>query len=288
MGTPSSSTAAGRSWSRCRRTAPTLAYVESRDGSGSLLFVRTLDQLVPSRLGSWSRRRRRALSSVRLARWRAGSATRRPASSARSRPPEAGRQDLRRSRSRGATWLRRRRHRARLRPPKGGLCAGAGGGGDAKPLTELDAARGEKDASLAAGLPDGDAVLFTAQAAESDFELRTSRWCRSRAVRARWCYQGGSYGRYVPSGHLVFVSARNAVRRAIRPRPVRGAGDLRCRCCSAGRDEFGRGRRSVRLLRDRAADLRSPTRAEPISYPIPRSVGTASLVARWSRSRVSP
>jgi serine/threonine-protein kinase len=107
-------------------------------------------------------------------------------------------------RSRGATWL-----------PDDTIVVSPGTsdglsrvpvvGGTLTPVTELDAARGETTHRWPQVLPGGDAVLFTSRT-KGTFEAARLEVVSLESGERKVVYEGGSYGRYVPSGHLVFVS----------------------------------------------------------------------------------
>jgi serine/threonine-protein kinase len=87
--------------------------------------------------------------------------------------------------------------------PSSGLSRVAAAGGEPEALTVLDKEKGDVTHRWPQVLPGGNAVLFTSAVAESDgfnievVDVETSE----RKVIQR----GGSYARYAPSGHLVYV-----------------------------------------------------------------------------------
>ena len=110
------------------------------------------------------------------------------------------------NRSRGAAWLPD--DTIVLAPSaEGALARVSAAGGTPTPLTELDASRGEVTHRWPQGLPGGDAVLFTSQGSESNFNTASLEVVSLSTGERKVIYRGGSYGRYVPSGHLVFVNA---------------------------------------------------------------------------------
>ena len=78
--------------------------------------------------------------------------------------------------------------------------------GHASPLTTLDAARGEIGHLWPHCLPNGDDVLFTIRRGHHDRHGRVRyRPAPRRDRRAPHRVQGGAFGQYSPTGHLVFV-----------------------------------------------------------------------------------
>jgi serine/threonine-protein kinase len=89
----------------------------------------------------------------------------------------------------------------------GGLFAIPVGGGAPAPLTELDREHGEVTHRLPQILPGGKAVLFTAHSrAGSGFDDASIEVMSLRDRRKKTLLRGGTYGRYIPSGHLLYVS----------------------------------------------------------------------------------
>ncbi len=81
-------------------------------------------------------------------------------------------------------------------------------GGEPKKLTELAKEAGERSHRLPHILPDGKTVLFTVVR----FELSRVNWSQAQIVaysletgKRKLLITGGSDGRYVPTGHLVFM-----------------------------------------------------------------------------------
>jgi serine/threonine-protein kinase len=109
------------------------------------------------------------------------------------------------NRSRGATWL----------PddtivfadsPSSGLSLVPGIGGEPKPLTTLDEAKKETTHRWPQALPGGKAVLFTSHDSQSTFDRATIEVVVVETGERKVVHRGGSYARYTPSGHLVFVN----------------------------------------------------------------------------------
>ena len=75
-------------------------------------------------------------------------------------------------------------------------------------MTTLDKAKKEATHRWPQVLPGGKAVLFTSHTQSTgDFDNATHRSGRAGDRRAQGASSsGGSYGRYVPSGHLVYVN----------------------------------------------------------------------------------
>jgi serine/threonine-protein kinase len=108
-------------------------------------------------------------------------------------------------RSRGATWL----------PDDsiviasahaGGLARVRANGGEPAPLTELDTSRREGSHRWPQALPGGDHILFTSHTASGNFDNAALEVVSLESGERKVVYQGGSYGRYAASGHLVFAN----------------------------------------------------------------------------------
>jgi serine/threonine-protein kinase len=108
-------------------------------------------------------------------------------------------------RSRGATWLPDDTI-VFATSPNSGLSRVSAAGGEPKPLTELDEAKGEGTHRWPQGLPDGKHVLFTSHNFQSTFETASLEIVNVETGERKTVYRGGSSGRYVPSGHLVFLN----------------------------------------------------------------------------------
>jgi serine/threonine-protein kinase len=109
-------------------------------------------------------------------------------------------------RSRGATWLLD--DTIVFAPnPRAGLMRVSAAGGEPTPLTELDAAKGEGTHRWPQGLPDGKHVLFISSTFAGSFDNATIEVVTVASGERKVVHRGGSYARYVPTGHLVFVNA---------------------------------------------------------------------------------
>jgi serine/threonine protein kinase/Tol biopolymer transport system component len=87
----------------------------------------------------------------------------------------------------------------------GGLSRLPSAGGTPVPVTTLDARRAEVTHRWPQVLPGGDAVLFTAHTFANHYDEATLDVVSLRDGRRKTVMTGGYYGRYLPSGHLVFV-----------------------------------------------------------------------------------
>ena len=89
----------------------------------------------------------------------------------------------------------------------GGLFQIPSDGGTPAALTELDSARGEVTQRWPQILPGGKAVLFTAHTQniggfdEANIEVMSLGDRRQKTV-----LRGGTFGRYLPSGHLLYIN----------------------------------------------------------------------------------
>ncbi len=119
----------------------------------------------------------------------------------------------------------------------GGLSRVAAAGGIPQVVTTLDARRGEARHAWPQFLPDGRAALFSIRTGRHE-HIDEARIAVLSLETGRWTdvLTGGTYPRYVSSGHLLILAAQLPLRRALRSRPSR---DRR-----RGRsDPRGRGRR---------------------------------------------
>jgi len=108
-------------------------------------------------------------------------------------------------RSRGASWGKD--GTIVLAPtPASGLFRVPAAGGEPTPLTTLDKAKGEVTHRWPQFLPGGQAVLFTSHTRSRDFSEASLEVVVMATGERRVVHRGGTYGRYVPSGHLVFVN----------------------------------------------------------------------------------
>ncbi len=109
------------------------------------------------------------------------------------------------ARSRGATWLAD--DTIVFAPdPASGLSRVSAAGGEPKPLTELDATKNEGTHRWPQALPDGKHVLFTTHSLQSTFDTASIEVVNVDTGERKVVYRGGSYARYVPTGHLVFLN----------------------------------------------------------------------------------
>jgi hypothetical protein len=109
------------------------------------------------------------------------------------------------NRGRGATWTTD--DTIILAPtPASGLSRVPAAGGEPTPLTTLDEKRGEVTHRWPQYLAGHDAVIFTAHTASSGFDAASIEAVKLTTGERKTLYRGGSYGRYVASGHLLFVN----------------------------------------------------------------------------------
>jgi serine/threonine-protein kinase len=110
------------------------------------------------------------------------------------------------SRSRGATWLPD--NTIVFAPsPDTGLFKVSAAGGEPQPLTTLDKGRKEASHRWPQTLPGGEAVLFTSNSQTvGNFDQAAIEVVVLKTGARQVVYRGGSFGRYVPSGHLVYVN----------------------------------------------------------------------------------
>jgi serine/threonine-protein kinase len=87
--------------------------------------------------------------------------------------------------------------------PGAGLSVVPAAGGEAQGLTELG--EGETSHRWPQFLPDGKTVLFTSHASSSNFDDANVEAVVVATGERKVLHRGGSYARYVPSGHLVYV-----------------------------------------------------------------------------------
>jgi serine/threonine-protein kinase len=89
----------------------------------------------------------------------------------------------------------------------GGLSRIPANGGAASPLTELDRAHGEATHRWPQILPGGKAVLFTAHSQQvGGFDEARIQVISLGNRQTKTLVPGGTFGRYLPSGHLVYVN----------------------------------------------------------------------------------
>ena len=87
--------------------------------------------------------------------------------------------------------------------PASGLLRVSAAGGPAEPVTELR--DGEASHRWPQFLPGGDAVLFTSHTSSSNFDEASIEVVVLESGERKLLHRGGSYPRYVESGHLVFL-----------------------------------------------------------------------------------
>ena len=111
------------------------------------------------------------------------------------------------NRSRGATWTSDDRI---VIAPGGnsGLQIVAASGGTPKDLTTLDTAKKEATHRWPQALPGDKFVMFTSHIqATGTFDQATIEVVELATGNRKVVYRGGSYGRYVPSGHLIYANS---------------------------------------------------------------------------------
>ena len=91
--------------------------------------------------------------------------------------------------------------------PNSGLFRVPATGGEPEPLTTLDEAKGEATHRWPQFLPGGEAVLFTSHTLPAGgFDQATIEVVMLKTGERKIIHRGGTHGRYVPSGHLVYVN----------------------------------------------------------------------------------
>jgi serine/threonine protein kinase len=86
-----------------------------------------------------------------------------------------------------------------------GLSRISASGGTPHPATELDVKKGEISNRYPQFLPGGEAILFTARTAQETWDEAAIKVQYIKTGERKTVVQGGYYGRYLPSGHLVYV-----------------------------------------------------------------------------------
>ena len=109
-------------------------------------------------------------------------------------------------RARGATWAPD--DTIIFAPnPSGPLFRVPAAGGEPEPLTTLDEAAGEATHRWPQVLPGGKAVIFTSHTQSvGNFDNANIEVLALETGERKVLRRGGSYGRYVPSGHIVYVN----------------------------------------------------------------------------------
>ncbi len=110
------------------------------------------------------------------------------------------------TRSRGASWGEDG-NIVFTPTPSSGLFRVPAAGGEPQPITTLDKAKKEATHRWPQVLPGGKGVIFTSHTqATADFDNATIEVLDLSTGQRKVLQKGGSYARYVSSGHLVFVS----------------------------------------------------------------------------------
>jgi len=78
-------------------------------------------------------------------------------------------------------------------------------GGEPKALTEPDEAKQEAGHRFPQILPDGEHVLFTIKPPSSHFDEATVATLSLKTGKIKRLFTGGSFARYLPTGHLVYM-----------------------------------------------------------------------------------
>jgi Tol biopolymer transport system component len=78
-------------------------------------------------------------------------------------------------------------------------------GGTPQPATELDVKEGEISNRFPQLLPGGDAILFTARTAQEGWNDASIKVLSIKTGQRKTITKGGYYGRYLPSGHLIYM-----------------------------------------------------------------------------------
>src|SRR5262245_7831758 len=105
-----------------------------------------------------------------------------------------------------------------------GLFRVSAAGGRPQPWTSVDRAKKESSHGWPQMLPDGDTVIFTIEDASKPFDDARIVAQSIRTGERRLLIDGGSFGRYVPTGHLLYArsNALFAVRFDLRRLSVTG------------------------------------------------------------------
>jgi serine/threonine-protein kinase len=112
------------------------------------------------------------------------------------------------NRSRGASWAPDGSI-VYAPDPSSALMRIADSGGDPEPLTTLDAAAGEATHRWPEVLPNGKGVLFTSYSSPlGNFDGAQVEVLELATGERKVLRRGGYYGRYSPSGHLLYVNSR--------------------------------------------------------------------------------
>ena len=90
--------------------------------------------------------------------------------------------------------------------PESGLSTVPAAGGEPQTLTELDSEKNESSHRWPQFLPGGEQILFTVQSASSDFDSASIEILDLASGARQLVHQGGTYGRYVESGHIIYMN----------------------------------------------------------------------------------
>jgi serine/threonine-protein kinase len=110
------------------------------------------------------------------------------------------------ARTRGADWLEDGRI-IFTESPASALSVVSAAGGQVTALTELG--EDEDTHRWPHALPGGEAVLFTSHNSAAGFDDANLEVLFLETGERKVVYRGGTYGRYLPSGHLLFVNREN-------------------------------------------------------------------------------
>jgi protein kinase-like protein/WD40 repeat protein len=89
--------------------------------------------------------------------------------------------------------------------PQSGLLRVSEAGGTPQPLTQLDQQKGETTHRFPQILPGGNSVLFTASSGTAEFNEANLGVLSLKTGQRKTLQRGGYFGRYLPSGHLVYM-----------------------------------------------------------------------------------
>ena len=92
--------------------------------------------------------------------------------------------------------------------PNSGLFLVSASGGELQPLTTLDEATGEATHRWPQFLPDRKSVLFTVAASSTDYQSAWLEIVDVKTGKRTVVHRGGSYGRYVEPGYILYVNDR--------------------------------------------------------------------------------
>ncbi len=92
--------------------------------------------------------------------------------------------------------------------PGSGLFLVSASGGELQPLTTLAEGAGEETHRWPQFLPDGKSVLFTVAASSTDYQSAWLEIVDVKTGKRTVVHHGGFYGRYVETGHILYVSDR--------------------------------------------------------------------------------